>query len=179
MASPRSVLRRFATGYHSRNSELLVYGGFAVGAFLLVISYTSGYYLLLPFALMAFASTFYFQPFLDTENAQLGADSRGIYIRGLGHIPWNCVEGFRVSRTSIRSIEKASLQIKLKSDWEQRLKCKEEIPFSRNMMFKIWSKKPDNLIEVRLEHLIAASNQIEDSLTEIWKNRPISVDKFG
>ena len=175
MTSPQSVLRRFATGFHPRNSELLVYGSFALGAFLMLVSFTSGFIVFFPLGIVCLASTFYFQPFLDTKSAQLGADSRGIYIRGLGHIPWTSVEDFRIVRVAVRSVEVARLQLKLREDWRSTVSCPKYVPYQERLMFRIWRHRNENFIEVRLEHLDQSAFKIDEAITEIWQNRPTSM----
>ncbi len=171
MTSPQSVLRRFTTRFHSRNSELLVYCSFALGCFCLLIGYTSSIPSFFLISVVCFVATFYYQPFLDTETAQLGADTRGIYIRGLGHIPWFCIEAFRVQRISVRLVENAVLQVKLKDDWQEHITCKDHIPLAQRFMYRTWKKRPTSkILEVRLEHFLETPSEIDESFNEIWSN---------
>ncbi len=173
MTAPQSVLRRFATRFHPRSGELFVYGSFFCGALSFFLFFQTGNLVIVPFSLCCFFATFYFQPFLDTESAQIGADTSGIYVRKLGHIPWSVIEAFRVQRIAVRNVERAALQIKLKDDWQSALDCLNQISIYDRFTYKIWKKRKNNLLEVRLEHMRENTRVIEESITEIWQNSPV------
>ncbi len=174
MTAPQSVLRRYTAHFHPRSGELFVYGSFSCGALSLFLFFNSGNLVFLPFFSACLFMTFYFQPFLDTENAQIGADTTGIYVRKLGHIPWSTIEAFRVQRIAVRSVERASLQIKLRDNWQNHINCVNPFPAYDRFTYKIWKKKNNNIIEIRLEHMKEDTRIIENSITEIWQNRPVS-----
>ena len=174
MTAPQSVLRRYITRYHPRSGELLVYGGFAAGCFAAFLIYMTGNPFFIPGVILGLLSAFYYHPFLDTDSAQIGVDTRGIYIRKLGHLPWAAISAFRVRRIAVRSVERVSLQIKLSDDWQSHIQCKTDIPFTEAYSYKCWKKRKDNILEVRLEHMQERPNQIEKSILEIWQNRPVS-----
>ncbi len=174
MTAPQSVLRRFSIPFHPRTAELSVYGGFAAGAFSLLMLYTSGNLFFLVLAMAGLLSAYYFYPILDTKSTQLGADTRGIYIRHLGYIPWFMVKSFHVQRIAVRSVEKARLQIKLRANWRQALQMDKSIPVTNRFMYRIWKTKSEDMLDIKLEHLNDSSRKIEDAFIEIWENRPVA-----
>lgn len=176
MTAPQSVLRRFTTRFHPRSGELFVYGSFFGGALSVFLFFQSGNLLIIPFSLSCFLMTFYFQPFLDTESPQIGADTSGIYVRKLGHIPWSVIEAFRVQRVAVRNVERACLQIKLKDGWQNAINCLNKVPVHDRYTYRIWKKNRNNIIEVRLEHMLESSLVIEASIAEIWQNSPVFQD---
>lgn len=175
MTAPQSVLRRFSIPFHPRTGELFVYGGFAAGAFTLLMSFTTGNPFFLLVAVASLFGAYYFYPLIDTRSPQIGADTRGLYVRNLGYIPWFMVKSFHIQRIAVRSVEKASMKIHLNDRWKSFLQRDTSIPTTHKLMYRIWKTKGDDMLDINLQHLKDNSRKIESAFMEIWENRPDAV----
>lgn len=162
---------RFATGFKRTTGDVFVFGALFIGA--LAAGYglvfgIDGYFIVTAVCL---ASAWYYSPYLDTKNAQLGADSRGIYVGGLGLIDWAAIENVSLIRQAVRRVERAAVHITLNRPLDQSLLVADKAPWWANLKVRNWSFSRDGVVKVRLEQFKATSNEIEADLMPFWQKQ--------
>lgn len=158
---------RFATGFNSSTGELFVYGALVVAAVGVAASLIRGEPGFFAASAVGIISAFYFYPFLNTKHAQLGANSRGLYVAGLGLFGWNSIEDILVVHIAVRTVEKSELRVTFNCPIEKALLVPDEVGPWRAFMARHWSVRGDGVLRVRLEHLRASSEQIDSELTRL------------
>lgn len=162
--SETATTGQFATGFKKATGELFVYGALfaaGVGVVAALLQGEPGFFVV---TLGGLLSAFYFYPFIDTKNAQLGADSRGLYVGGLGVLGWTSIESIEVVRIAVRTVEKAELRITFNRPVTEALLVPDDVGFLRQFMSRQWSLKGDNLLTVQLVHLRNSAETIETEL---------------
>lgn len=158
---------RFATGFSSLTGELFVYGALFMAGICVLAVLLRGQPGFFAGALAGLMSAFYFYPFIDTKNAQLGADARGLYVGGLGMIGWRAIEDFQIVRTAVRTVEKAELRVRLNTPLQEALVMQDEVSWWRRLMARNWWVKGNDEVTVRLEHLRSTPDEIEAEINRL------------
>lgn len=148
--------RPFAVAFDRHAGELLVQGGFLLGAFLLAGAIVRGDVSLLLLALVSGAVGFYHLPAMRSEVPQLSGTPLGLSLDGLGRIPWHCIERVNIREYAVRTIRNAELEIALARPVRECLEPEREQAFPfRNLMMRAWRIENGHTIRVKLEPLRA------------------------
>ncbi|WP_425062355.1 hypothetical protein [Pyruvatibacter mobilis] len=156
----------FATTYQRQAGEMMVYGGTFFGLFFLlggVMSSVPGLYLL---AIVMLAAAFYFFPMVRTEKAQLKVEPKGLYLDGMGWLPWTGIRNVRIYDRSVRTIRNAHLELTLAAPIEEIVISEDKEDPLRDLMTKVWSPKRGEdgraatVVVVKLEPLRASPEEI-------------------
>ncbi len=155
-----------ATGYERQSGEMMVYGGTFFGMLLLlaaVMSATPGLYAV-AFAMLGCA--FYFYPMVKPERPQLAIEPKGLYLDGLGWLPWTAIRDVRMFDQAVRTIRNSQLDLTLAGKANELVLPGGDRDMLREFMTRIWSirRAPNNadasLVRVRLEPLRATPEEI-------------------
>ncbi|MGI9425294.1 MAG: hypothetical protein ACR2PA_19025 [Hyphomicrobiaceae bacterium] len=113
---------------------------------------------------------YYFYPLIETGRVRIGAGEHGIFIEGLGVIPWRSIKDIRLNTYAVRSIEVNELDIELShalpkaliADWRS-------LPYHRLLMKLPWSMTRDGVVRINLEPFPEAPDDIVNALIRTRK----------
>ena len=97
--------------YSRKTGEAMVYGGAAIGALLAFISLVTGMSLVLALALVSFLVAAFFYPYIETHAPQLAVTADGLFLSGIGLIPWREIDGVAFRTYAVRSLVNPTLLI--------------------------------------------------------------------
>ena len=155
-----------ATAYQRQSGEMMVYGGTFFGLFLLLGGIMSGEPTLYILAILLLGSAFYFFPMVRLDKAQMRVEPRGLYLDGMGWLPWTAIRDVRMYDRSVRTIRNAHLELRLAGSVEDVLVAEDKQDPLRDLMTKVWSvsRAPDGthagLVTVKLEPLQKSPEEI-------------------
>ncbi len=159
-----------ATTYQRQSGEMMVYGGTFFGLFALAGGLVSGQPVPLILAALMLGSAFYFFPMIRTERAQLRVEARGLYLDGMGWLPWTSIRDVRMYDKSVRTIRNTQLELQLIGPVKDFVMPDANQGALRAFMTRIWSVKPGadsgnaEMVLVRLEPLRAKPEEILASM---------------
>ena len=155
-----------ASGYQSQSGEMMVYGGTFFGLFLLLGAVMSGAVALYALSLLMLAGAFHFFPMVRTDRVQLRVAPRGLYLDGLGWLPWTAIRDVRMYDRAVRTIRNTHLELKLAAGIAEVVVAEDRQEPLRDLMTRIWSvsRARDGteaaLVTVKLEPLTASPEEI-------------------
>lgn len=155
-----------ATGYQRQSGEMMVYGGTFFGLFFLLGATMSGEVTLFVLAILMLGAAFYFFPMIRGERAQLRVEARGLYLDGMGWLPWTGIRDVRMFDRAVRTIRNAHLELTLAGPIEDIVRQEDKQDPLRDMMTKIWTLRRHadasggHHVLVRLEPLKATPEEI-------------------
>ena len=102
--------------------------------------------------LLFLMTAYYFYPLTEAQKVRLGAGEHGVFIEGLGIIPWYAIQSIEVSTSFVRTMEVSELKIKLSyslpnaliADWRS-------LPWHRLLMKLPWTMGRHNVVRINLE----------------------------
>lgn len=151
----------FALAYAKGKSAERVYIPFAMGALFAGFWIFTGNDIALLFAVLAFGTSFYFYPLVETDRPRIGAGEHGVFIEGFGLIPWRSIDDLSLSTYAIRSIQVSELHIKLAKSLPQALAADwRSLPWHRLLMMLPWKMGSDNIVRVNLEPFPGKADEI-------------------
>ncbi len=117
----------------------------------------------------AAAYAYYNLPLVETGRPRLGAGQYGIFLEGLGLVPWRAVTAIETVTTYVHGASGSELHIALKrpvsevllADWRKR-------PLARKLMRRPWSLKSPSTIRIPLDILDRPADEITANLTRMW-----------
>ncbi len=173
MTSAQSVpqsMSGYRIGYAKGKGEFRVYVSLALcAAFIAVWIFSNSELLLVP-VLFFGATGYYFFPLIESGKVRLGAGEHGIFIEGLGIIPWRAITNITLSVYFVRTIEVNELNIKLARPLPKALVADwRALPYYRLLMKLPWSMGRDNVVRVNLEPFAAPPQNIVDALNNNWR----------
>ncbi len=148
--------RSFAVGYLKGSGDALVYGALVAAAlcFAAALLYRNPSPLL--GAPVALYCAYRYYPMVESRRPQLGADSNGLFIDGLGFLNWADIANVELFETSVRSIMLATLRIRLKGPLDDAVARPQRVEAWRSGMTRVWSRRRDaagDRLEVTLHPL--------------------------
>ena len=168
--SPPSSMTGYRIGYARGKGEFRVYICLALAAVFAGAWMFSGSEILLVLAIFFGAASYYFYPLIETGKMRLGAGEHGIFIEGLGIIPWRAVSAVKQTMYSIRTIDVNELIIQLKGPLPKMLMADwRSLPRYRLLMKLPWSMGRDNVIRIKLEPFESTPEEIVDALKRNWR----------
>lgn len=155
----------YAVGYAPEKGRFRVVGSFTLALIFFGIWMYRGHDLaLVLFALFA-ASSYYFFPLVETRKARLGAGQYGMFLEGLGIIPWGAIKDITLNSYYVRTMDIHDLHIALaKSPPKAMLADWRSLPWPRLLMRLPWSMNQEKLIKVNLEPFGNNPQAIVDAL---------------
>lgn len=153
----------FAIGYTRSAGEPLVYGGLIIGLICLVISVTGQDPEFALAAVAALAVAYWYYPLVERNSPQLGANSRGLYVAGIGFLDWGSIGKLELFETSVRSLRLYKLKIILNRPVEDAIAERELSRPWRMLMTRNWTRRTaetGDLIEVDLHPLAGVPGDI-------------------
>jgi len=158
--------RGFAVGYRKNSGDMMVYGGGVVTLIGVLATVVNAQPVFMLGSLAGTLSAFYFWPTLDTRRPQLGADARGIYVARVGLIRWDAIADWRVERRALRTMNLATLEIRLERPLREALEAAEVVPFAERLTAKN-EKISAQTIRVTLHTLAMPDDEIEARLRSL------------
>ena len=164
------IMSGYRIGYAKGKGEFRVYICLVLSAVFFTVWYFSGSEIVLVLALFFGGAGYYFYPLIESGKMRLGAGEHGIFIEGLGIIPWRAIVSITNSMYSIRTIEVNELTIKLAGPLPKMLVADwRSLPRYRLLMKLPWSMGRDNIVRVKLEPLDGRPDEIVDALNRNWR----------
>ncbi len=142
----------------------------AIAALLCIGFYLSGgHSVLLALGVSAACVSYYFFPLIE-GRARLGASQYGIFVDGLGLIPWREINDLLLRTYAVRTMDNKELHIQLKRnldtalimDWRRQ-------PIYRLLMKLPWKLEGDNLVRIRLEPFGNDPDEVFEAISRIWR----------
>lgn len=155
-----------ATTYQRQSGEMMVYGGTFFGLFLLLGGVMSGEPALYILSILLLGAAFHFFPMVQLDRAQMRIEPRGLYLDGMGWLPWTAIRDVRMYNRSVRTIRNAHLELKLAGSVEDVVTSEDKQDALRDLMTKVWSvsRAPDGtqagLVTIKLEPLQKSPEEI-------------------
>ena len=152
--------------YSRKTGEAMVYGGAAIGALLAFISLVTGIPLVLGLALASFLVAAFFYPYLETHVARLAVNADGLFLSGIGLIPWREIDGVAFRTYAVRSLVNPTLLIAL-SEPPANIVEDADVPEGlRKYMTRLWRQDgptglrvPLQALDVPYQEIVAAIQQ--------------------
>ena len=121
-------------------------------------------------ALVPAAYTYYNLPLLEAGRPRLGAGEYGLFIEGLGLVPWRAISTIETEVTDFRGTPSRTLAVSLRQsvgkvllvDWRQR-------PWLRRPMRLPWHMKSGTEIRIPLDIMDKPPSEIASTLNRMWK----------
>ena len=165
--------RGFAVGYAPGKGAFRVYICLVLAVVLGAVWYLRGGEIALVLAALFVVAGYYFYPLVETGKVRLGAGQYGVFIEGLGIVPWRAIQDIRLSSYAVRTLMVEELEIELATTLPKALMADwRSMPFYRLLMRLPWSMGRDNIVRVKLEPFAGRG---EDIVAAIQRNR----DMFG
>lgn len=160
----------FTLGYGRGKGTFRVYICLALAAVFGYGWYATGSEIALVVAAFFAATGYYFYPLIETRRIRLGAGEHGVFIEGLGVIPWRAIKDIRLNTYAVRSIEVNELDIELSrrlpkaliADWRS-------LPYHRLLMKLPWSMTRNNVVRINLEPFAESPDEIVGTLVRTRK----------
>lgn len=144
----RQTARPLIARYSRKTGEAMVYGGVTVGVLLTFISFITDVAPVFGLALAAFLVAAFFYPYLDTHVARLAVNADGLFLSGIGLIPWREIEGIAFRTYAVRTLVNPTLLIAL-SEQPERVVESPDVPRGlRRYMTRLW--RPDGPTGLRI-----------------------------
>ena len=160
----------YRIGYAKGKGEFRVYVCLAFCAVFIGFWIISGSEILFALAIFFGGASYYFYPLIETDKMRLGAGEHGIFIEGLGIIPWRAISSIKQSMYSIRTIDVNELIIQLQGPLPKMLMADwRSLPRYRLLMKLPWSMDRDNVVRVKLEPFESSPDEIVDALKRNWR----------
>ena len=168
-SSPPSMTG-YRIGYAKGKGEFRVYICMVLSAIFVTAWIFSKSEILLVLAIFFGGASYYFYPLIETGKMRLGAGEHGIFIEGLGIIPWRAIKSISQSMYSIRTIDINELNIKLAGPLPKMLVADwRSMPRYRLLMKLPWSMTRDNTVRIKLEPFESTPDEIVAALTRNWR----------
>lgn len=165
-----SKMSGYRIGYARGKGEFRVYICFLIAIIGFVLAYLSGNQVAIALGIIFLAIAYYYFPLTETGKMRLGAGEHGIFIEGLGIIPWRAVSNITNSMYAIRTIEVNELNIQLVQTLPKSLVADwRSLPFYRLVMKLPWTMGRDNVIRINLEPFDGKPDDILAALTRNWR----------
>ena len=150
---PESVLSSgYAIGYAPDSGNFRVFGCLGASVVFLLVWLNSGHAGALVVAALAASAAHYYFPLVERKKARLGAGEYGVFLEGLGIIPWHAIQQVRHSSYFVRTMEIDELHIVLSKALPKNLIADwRSMPWFRLLMKLPWSMTRDNIVKVDLE----------------------------
>jgi hypothetical protein len=161
--------RGFAVGYRKNSGDMMVYGGGVVTLIGVLATVVNAQPVFMLASLAGTLSAFYFWPTLDARRPQLGADPRGIYVARVGLISWDAIADWRVERRALRTMNLATLEIRLKCPLREALEAAEVVPLAERLTARN-EKVSAQTIRVTLHTLAMPDDEIEARLRSLARS---------
>jgi hypothetical protein len=145
---------------------MMVYGGGVLTLIGVLATVVNGSPVFMLASLGGTASAFYFWPTMDTRRPQLGANAQGIYVARIGIIRWEAIAEWKVERQALRTMQLATLAIRLERPLPEALEAAEPVPLvdrftSRN------ARVSGDTVRVTLHTLAMPEDEIEARLAAL------------
>lgn len=159
----------FALPYSSDAGGFRCYTMAVTALVLIGLYFSGGHPLLLVLGVGAACVAYYFYPLVE-RKPRIGANQYGIFIDGLGVIPWRAVNDILLRTYAVRTLENKELHIQLNRDIDQALMADwRRLPIYRLLMKLPWSMTHDNIIRIKLEPFRPEPDDIYRAITRVWK----------
>ncbi|NVK35492.1 MAG: hypothetical protein HWE23_13480 [Rhodobacteraceae bacterium] len=133
-----NAAKPFAVGFSRSSGEALVGGGIFFGLALIGLAALTDTPILNAASLIPIAVALWHYPMVERKDPQLGANAEGVFIERLGFLDWASIQKFSISKTAVRSIELATLEITLSSSLEDAISKPHAFKAWKRLMIKNW-----------------------------------------
>ena len=148
-----------AVRFDPKGGEMAVYGGALVSAFMLSLAVAWWHIGMLIGSLLCLGIVLYYLPKVLKRPA-LVITEHGLFVDGLGVLPWVVVAHAEMVDKAIRSIRNAEIHLTLTGPLDNVLEPLAQKSIWRNYMYKIWSQPNPGSITFKMEPLWASPDEI-------------------
>lgn len=160
-----------AVRFRRSAGESLVFGGLAFAAFSALGAFVSGLFGLFFLSGAAVLLALHYQPMLNSREAPLILEDRGLIISGLGLIPWEAISAAEVTTTHVRSMSNTHLQVRTKDPLGQVIRKQTNVNPFRALQTRVWKREGQDRVAVKMNGLSAKPKdvleRIQSRLSEI------------
>lgn len=150
---PESLISEgYAVGYDPESGAFRVFGSLGAAAAFFMIWLMSGHGAALALVALAVAVAYYYFPLVEKKKSRLGAGEYGVFLEGLGIIPWHAIGEVKHATYFVRTMEIDELHLVLTKALPKNLLADwRSLPWLRLLMKLPWSMTRDNVVKVNLE----------------------------
>jgi hypothetical protein len=142
----------YAVGYDPESGAFRVFGCLGGAVVLVFLWFISGHPAPLVLATLAAAAGYYYFPLVERKKARLGAGEYGVFLEGLGVIPWHAIGEVKHASYFVRTMKIDELHLVLTKALPKNLIADwRSLPWFRLLMKLPWSITQDNVVKVTLE----------------------------
>ena len=140
--------RQDAIAFNYRNNvgETMVYGPLFITAIAVLGFFSRGIVELLWAIPIAVSVALFHLPMLNKKRPPILAEERGLFLDGVGLIPWSAIRATSYKDRILRSIRYGQITIALTGPVDVVLSRRDDQPFWRRFQTKLWSTKNRDLI---------------------------------
>jgi hypothetical protein len=142
---------------------MLVYGGIAVAVIGVVATVVNAADVFLVLTAAGLVSAGYFWPLVERKRPQLGASATGLYVDRIGIIGWPAIEWLDLHQTALRSMQLATLRVKLRVPLEKAVVAEERVPLTKRFTTRNWKMNGD-VLEIRLHTLTGRPPEVYEKI---------------
>lgn len=169
MGTKMVAKRQFASCFHPRTGESLVTGATFFGGLMIFAGLVRGEPALFGLALIPFAVALHNYPMSRQDLVQLLADEEGLWLDGLGLLPWSEIQRIDYRESYIRNLSNATLEVITMRPWKEvRVKTKGGLPL-RGLMAVSWRNMEAKHVRVRLQGLKENPPEIREAVLYFFR----------
>lgn len=154
-----------AVRFDPKSGEMAVYGGALVSAFLLSLAVAWWDPAMLIGALICLGGVLYFLPKVMKRPA-LVITEHGLFVDGLGVLPWAVISEAEMVDKAIRSIRNAEIYLTLSGPLATVLEPLAKKTVWRQFMFRVWHEQKPGTLMFKMEPLWASPDEIFAAIKE-------------
>lgn len=141
-------MRQDAVGFHYRKGigETMVYGPLFIAVVLALGGLSRGLPFLFWASPIALGFTLFHLPMIKKDHPPLIAEARGLYVSGLGLLPWSAIRAAAYRERRLRSLRIGQIVVSLVGAPDVSLTKADPAPFWRRWQTKVWQVEDRDLV---------------------------------
>lgn len=131
----------------------VVYAAATMAILLIIVGYARQDAIMMILSLMPIAASAYHLPAMQNINPQLIVSDEGIFVDGLGVIPWNAISEVELFNADPEETEDSELILKTSEALEYILQPQTDLTLMRTFQIMIWRLEDIDVIRLQLSPL--------------------------